>query len=94
MIALNGGIYDLIYFNDIDFKETLVDFDGCSVKEVLAIQARRFNKPIGANQFNFPLNNTSFYWDQIKAAGIGLYYDYAQLPFHYHTDSLISDVYI
>ncbi len=93
-MVLSGGIYDIIYFDEIDFKETIVDFDGCSVKEAFAIQNCKFNQPISANQFNFPINNTSFYWDQIKNEGIGLYFDYAQPPFHYQTDSLVSDIYV
>lgn len=92
VISLNGGIYDVIYFNEMDFKKTIVDFTNCSVKETFAIQDCQFNQPLGTNQFNFPLNNTSFYWSQLKDVGLGLYYDYNQPPFHNNTDSLASDV--
>ncbi|MDW3195899.1 MAG: hypothetical protein R8G66_26225 [Cytophagales bacterium] len=94
VIQFNGGIYDIMYIDGIEFKETIIDFIEVSVKEVLAVQDCIFNKPLGTNQFNFPLNNTSFYWDQLSNAGLGLYYDYAQLPFNSQTDTLSAQIYV
>ena len=94
VIAFQGGLYDMIYLDETDFKETIIDFIACSVKESLAVQNCHFNQPIGAQQFSFPLNNTSFYWGQLDTTGLGLYYDYSQPPVDHQTDSLASDIYV
>ncbi len=94
VISFKGGKYDGIVFQGMDFNKSIIDFNGCSVKEDLSIYECKFNQPLGVNKFDFPLDNTSFQWSQLDSAGLGLYTDYAVPPFSNRTDSLSSDVYI
>ena len=93
VMLFNGGIYNVIYMEGIDFNEVILDFSACSVKENLTVQNCTFAQPLGADQFSFPVNNTSFYWKQLDSVGLGLYQNYATPPYTYVTDTLISDVY-
>lgn len=88
-----GGKYDAIYFDQINFSNSIVDFESCSVKENLTVRNCKFKLPFGAYQFNFPKDNTSFSWNQLDSAGLGLFENYEQAYTH-QMDTLISDVYL
>ncbi len=94
VLSFYGGKYDVIGFDSIDFSNSILDFNNCSVKENLWIQRCKFNQPIGSSNFSFPKDNTSFNWAQIDSVGLGVYEGYNKIPFNYLSDSLVSDVYI
>jgi len=87
-----GGKYDAIYFQGMNFSNSIVNFSACSIKENFTVQKCKFKRPLGTNKFNFPKDNTSFNWNQIDSVGLGLYGNYAQAPYTHKTDTLISDV--
>jgi len=93
VISFNGGKYDVIHFEGINFSNSNVNFTCCSVKENLTVRNCKFKLPLGMYQFNFPKDNTSFNWSQLDSVGLGLYENYAQ-PYTNKTDSLISDVHL
>jgi hypothetical protein len=93
ILSFNGGKYDAIGFDGINFSNSIVNFTDCSVKENLTVSNCIFKLPLGANKFNFPSDNTSFNWRQIDSVGLGLYENYLQ-AYANKTDTLISDFYL
>jgi hypothetical protein len=91
VISFNGGKYDVIQFEGINFSNSIVNFTSCSVKENLTVRNCEFKKPLGIYHFNFPKDNTSFNWSQLDSVGLGWYKNYAQ-AYTNKTDSLFSDV--
>ncbi|MGZ2370432.1 hypothetical protein ACXR6G_11635 [Ancylomarina sp. YFZ004] len=94
VIAFLGGKYDVIGFEGMDFSNSIVSFNNCSVKENLTVDNCKFKLPLGIKKFNFPKDNTKFNWSQLDSAGLGLYGNYAQAPCTHKSDTLISDVYL
>jgi len=92
VIFFNGGKYGVMHFEGIDFSNSIVKFNNCSVKENFTIKKCKFKLPFGMNKFNFPKDNTSFNWSQLDSVGLGYYKTYEQPPYTNKTDSLISDV--
>lgn len=92
IISFEGGKYDAIYFEGVNFSNSLINFSNCSVKENFIVKGCEFKLPLGMYQFNFPNNNTSFHWSQLDSVGIGLYENYSKYYTH-NTDTLISDIY-
>ena len=80
VLSFYGGKYDVIGFDSIDFSNSILDFNNCSVKENLWIQRCKFNQPIGSSNFSFPKDNTSFNWAQIDSVGLGIYEGYNKIP--------------
>ncbi len=93
VLCFMGGKYDNIYFNGINFANSIVDFSICSVKENFTVRNCKFNRPFGMRQFNFPQDNTSFIWSQLDSVGLGYYTIYDKSPYTNKTDTLISDAY-
>ena len=94
VIYFSGGKYDIISFSDINFSNSIINFDNCSVKETFSVEKCKFVQPIGMHKFNFPKNNTSFLWSQIDSVGLGLYSrNYFENVYTYKSDSLVSDIY-
>lgn len=93
ILSFTGGKYDVIYFQGMDFSNSILDFTACSVKENFTVKKCKFKLPFGTNKFNFPKDNTSFNWSQLDSVGLGFYTAYEQAPYTHKTDSLISDVY-
>lgn len=91
VLSFNGGKYDLIYIEGIDFSNGIVCFNNCSVKENFTVQDCKFHQPLGMYKFNFPNDNTTFNWSQLDSAGLGLYENYLQ-PYTNKSDTLFSDV--
>ena len=94
VIGFFGGKYDAIYFGGMDFSNSIVNFNNCSVKENFTVDNCKFNLPFGIKKFNFPKDNTEFNWNQLDSVGLGLYRDFAQAPCAHKSDTLISDVYL
>ncbi len=92
VISFSGGKYDAICFEGIDFSNSIINFNNCSVKENFTIEQCKFKLPIGTCKFNFPKDNTSFNWSQLDSVGLGLYRDYAQAAYTNKSDTLTSDV--
>ncbi|NJO87680.1 MAG: hypothetical protein HC831_00990 [Chloroflexia bacterium] len=92
ILYFDGGKYDNIQFERIDFSNSIVNFDNCSVKESFTVSECTFKQPLGMNRFNFPKDNTSFNWSQLDSVGLGFYPNYDQTPYTNKTDTLISDV--
>jgi len=92
IISFSGGKYDFIVFENINFSNSIVNFENCSVKENFTIRNCKFNQPFGIHAFNFPKDNTSCNWSQIDSVGLGLYMNYKQSPYTNKTDTLISDI--
>ncbi len=93
IISFNGGKYDAILFENIDFSNSIVNFTDCSIKENFTVNKCKFDLPLGTYKFNFPKDNSSFNWSQLDSVGIGLYENYAE-PYTNKTDTLFSDVYL
>ncbi len=93
VISFNGGKYDVVHFENIDFSNSIVQFSDCSIKESFVVQKCKFKLPFGAHKFNFPKDNTSFIWSQLDSVGLGLYKEPA-IAYTSKTDTLISDVYL
>ena len=91
IFSFNGGKYDLIYIEGVNFSNSIVSFNNCSVKENFTVQDCKFHLPLGMYKLNFPKDNTSFNWSQLDSVGLGLYEDYLQ-PYTNKTDTLFSDV--
>ncbi len=94
IISFDGGKYDMIGFEGIDFSDCIVDFIGCSVKGNLTVLNCEFDQPIGVYKFTLPKDNSSFNWSQIDSVGLAYYANYNKIPFTHKTDTLISDVHI
>jgi hypothetical protein len=92
IIGFEGGKYDVVSYYNFDFSNSIVFFNGCSVKEDLTVRDCKISKPIGMAKFNFPKDNTSFNWNQIDSVGIGIYHSFENPPLTYKTDTLISDI--
>ncbi len=92
IISFMGGKYDVIYFEDINFSNCIMDFKVCSVKENFTVRNCKFKQPFGMSRFNFPKDNTSFNWSQIDSVGIGLYTSFDQPPFTNKTDTIFSNI--
>lgn len=93
ILYFSGGKYDVINFEAINFSNSILNFDKCSVKENFAVRNCTISKPFGMNQFNFPKDNTSFVWSQIDSVGLGLYYSFDQPALTHQSDTLIADIY-
>ncbi|MBI9066562.1 MAG: hypothetical protein JEZ09_04675 [Salinivirgaceae bacterium] len=92
IISFIGGKYDVISIQGIDFSNSIVNFNNCSIKENFTVKKCKFKLPLGINSLNFPKNNTSFNWSQLDSVGLGYYTTYEQAPYTNKTDTLISDV--
>jgi hypothetical protein len=92
VFLFNGGKYDMIYFDKMNFANSILNFAGCSVKESFLVSNCKFNRPFGMQKFNFPKDNTSFLWSQLDSVGLGFYAGYNNPPYTNKTDTLISDV--
>ena len=93
VLAFYGGKYDIISIDGINFSNSIINFENCSVKENLTVQNSKFNQPLGMYKFNFPKDNSSFHWSQIDSVGLGLYNSYEE-PYTNKTDTLISNVHL
>lgn len=93
VFAFQGGKYDAINFQETDFKNCIVDFTACSVKESFTINNCNFNTPFGMHKFSFPKDNSSIHWSQIDSLGLGFYTTYDKPPYTHKTDTLITEVY-
>lgn len=92
IIIFEGGKYDVISFNEVDFGKSIVNFMSCSAKEDFTVVDCKFTNAFGMVKFNFPKDNTSFNWSQIDSLGLGLYRRFEKPPYTGKTDTLSSDV--
>ena len=94
VIFFNGGKYDAIIFEEVDFSNTIIDFGNSSVKENLTVRNCKIKHPVGMNKFSFPKENSSFHWSQLDSVGLGYYAGYSKQPYTNNTDTLSSEQYI
>jgi hypothetical protein len=92
VIAFDGGKYDVLSFQNVDFGNSILGLFNSSVKEDFTIRECKINKPLGLIKFNFPKDNTSFNWTQIDSVGLAIYQGFDSQPLTYRTDTLISDI--
>lgn len=91
IMIFEGGKFDVIHFNEVNFSKSIVSFMNCSVKENFTVLDCKFNRAFGMYKFNFPKDNTSFQWSQIDSLGLGLYPEFEEPPYTCKTDTLSSD---
>ncbi len=84
--------FNTVELRDIDFKNTILDFETSSIEKTFNVVNCEFNKPIGMNSFNFPEKGTNFHWDQIKDVGIAIYTDNLKSVYTAAVDSQLTDI--
>lgn len=84
--------FNSIAFSNIDFKNTILNFETCSVEKAFEIADCKFTQPLGMYNFDFPEKGTNFHWSQIKDAGIAIYNSQLQKVYTATTDSQLSEL--
>jgi len=84
--------FNSVRFSEVDFKNTILNFEVSSIEKAFMVEDCIFNQPIGMNGFNFPEKGTNFHWSQIEKAGIAIYSDRYKTAYTASTDSQLVDV--
>jgi len=93
VIYLTLADFNAVSFFDIDFKNTILNFETCSIEKTFEITNCKFSQPIGTLNFNFPDKGTNFCWEQIEDVGIAIYDDDFKSKYTASTESEIKDRY-
>jgi len=87
------GYIGALIIDNINFLNTIVDFEGALVTKTLVVNECKFTHPIGLESFTFPQLNTNFDWYLLEGFNICLWDGYDSPPYLANTDSQLAYTY-